>query len=126
MHGPDVDENARVVGRVGAGQGDKGAGVAATTARNLDLGASNVELSLVRLRGHVKGDLLNAQEVLAIGCVGGDGSVARLVRVWLREVSMKQSSSSTCRGDHTLRWPDHLLVAVHGGHGGRDFEPDSA
>lgn len=62
----DVDEQARVVGGVGTGEGHEAGAGRARTAGDLDLGAGDVQLGSVGAAGAVETDLLEADEVLPI------------------------------------------------------------
>ncbi len=81
LHGVDVDQNAWVIALVSPWQRNQRAGRAIPAASNLNLRASKVELRLVGLHCHVKGNLLNSEEVLAIRRPGRDGDIGRCVRV---------------------------------------------
>lgn len=73
----DVDEDTRVTGRVGAGEGNLRRGLGAAAAGNFELGARDVELGTALALGHVQGHMLSAEEVAAGGNAGGDGDVER-------------------------------------------------
>lgn len=61
----DVDLDAGLVAGVGAGELDGGAGLAAPAARDLELGAANVELRAAKGAGAVQANVLGAHEVVA-------------------------------------------------------------
>ena len=67
----DVDEDAGVVGRVGAREGD-GLGPGTSAALDGELVAGEVELGAAAAAGGVEGDGLGAEEVVAGGGVVGD------------------------------------------------------
>lgn len=68
----DVDEQTRVGGLVGAGEGEQAGAGGAGAAGDADLGAREVELGAVLGAGAVQADLLEADEVLAVGDAPGD------------------------------------------------------
>lgn len=63
------------MGRVGAGEGQQAGAVGAGAAGDADLGAGEIELGTVDGAGAVQGDVLEADEVLAVGDAGWDGDV---------------------------------------------------
>src|SRR3569833_1072006 len=75
----DVDVDAGVLGQVGAGEADGGAGREGAGARDLDLGARLVELGGARGLGRVQGEDLDAQQVLAGGDALGEVEVGPAV-----------------------------------------------
>lgn len=83
----DVDQDARICGRVGAGEADEGARLAgAGAAGDGELGAGEVELGAADCAGAVQGDVLDAEEVVAVrerfrdrdadGCVAWENRVS--------------------------------------------------
>lgn len=70
-----LEEDARVGGLVGAGEGDKSAvGVdSAGAAGDVDLGACDVDLDTTNAGGAVQSDVLHAEEVLAVLDAAGNG-----------------------------------------------------
>ena len=66
----EIEDDAGVVGRVDAGEGDERAGRAVAAARDRDLAAGDVDLGLARV---VQGDVLDAHEVVARGGALGNG-----------------------------------------------------
>lgn len=73
-HGPvQLEENARVGGLVGAGEGHERARVErAGAARHRDLRARDVQLRAAHAACAVQRDVLHAEEVLAVGDARGD------------------------------------------------------
>ena len=77
LNSPDVGGQTGVAHGVRAGEGKEVRGSRAGASRNADLRAGDVEL---RCSGRVQADLLEADEVLAVGDAGGDGDgLGRLV-----------------------------------------------
>lgn len=79
----DVDEQVGVSGRVGTRKGHEGRTGSASTAVDADLGAREVELSSVGVEGLVESNVLEANEILAIGNAArnrdGDGALACVI-----------------------------------------------
>lgn len=68
-----LEQNARVGSLVSTGEGHQLAGVeGARAARDGDLGAGEVELGTTDAAGRVESDVLNTEEVLAVGDAAGD------------------------------------------------------
>lgn len=71
----DVDEQTGVGGLVRAGQGDQGARAAVAAAGDGDLAARDVELGATLAASAVQRDVLDAEEVVAVGQGLRDGDV---------------------------------------------------
>lgn len=71
----DVDEQTGVRGLVRAGQGDLGARVAVAATGDGDLTARDVELGAILASSAMQGNVLDAEEVVAVGQGLGDGDV---------------------------------------------------
>lgn len=68
----EVDQDTGIIRPVRARERHLGAGVPAAAASDLYLAAAKVELGAANVAGVVKGDLLDAEEVVAVGQGGGD------------------------------------------------------
>jgi hypothetical protein len=125
----DVDDEAGVVGLVHAGDRDQAGRERALAAGNVQLRARNVQLRPADGVGAVQADVLDAEEVVAVGDACGDLDIDDGLACDFASISLSPNNTGTCfkcsERELTLRGPgqplpaDGRLVLV-------DLEPDGA